>query len=87
VSTKDCVGWAPLQQALIMYWLIRDIWNAANLVAPTVTELDDILPHFMGDRRDSVRATHGLPVEVFMWKTALGRGRAWSQLFDSHRER
>jgi hypothetical protein len=25
--------------------------------------------------RDSVRATHGLPLEVFTWKMALGLGR------------
>jgi hypothetical protein len=46
-----------------------------NLVASTVAELDDTLPHFTDDRRDSVQATHRLPVEVFTWKTALGRGR------------
>jgi hypothetical protein len=34
----------PLQQALIMYWHIRDIWNPVNLVALTVTELNDTLP-------------------------------------------
>jgi hypothetical protein len=34
--------------------------------------LDDTLPRFTNDRRDSVRATHGLPVEVFTWKAALG---------------
>jgi hypothetical protein len=50
-------------------------------------ELDDTLPCFTDDRRDSVRATHVLPSEVFAWKTALGRGRTRSQLFDSHRER
>jgi hypothetical protein len=44
------------------------------LVASTVAELEDNLPRFMDDRRDSVRATHGLPVEVFMWNTELGRG-------------
>jgi hypothetical protein len=58
-----------------MYWRIRDLWDPTNLVASTVTELDDILPHFMNVHWDSVRATHGLPVEVFVWKTALGRGR------------
>jgi hypothetical protein len=70
-----------------MYWHIWDIWNPANLVASTVTELDDILPRFMDDRRDSVWATHGLPVEVFTWKMTLGWGRTWSRLFDSHCER
>jgi hypothetical protein len=35
----DHVGWAPLQQELIMYWRIHDLWGPANLVASTVTEL------------------------------------------------
>jgi hypothetical protein len=40
-----------------------------------VTELDNTLPCFTDDRRDSVRATHGLPDEVFAWKTTLGWDR------------
>jgi hypothetical protein len=40
-----------------------------------VTELDDTLPHFTDVQWYSVRATHGLPVKVFAWKTALERGR------------
>jgi hypothetical protein len=72
VSIKDRIGWALLQQALIIYWSIWDLWGPANLVASLVTELDDTLPRFTNDRRDSVRATHGLPVEVFTWKAALG---------------
>jgi hypothetical protein len=46
-----------------------------KLSSLTVVELDDTLPHFMGVHWDSVRATHGLHVEVFTWKTTLGRGR------------
>jgi hypothetical protein len=42
-----------------------------------VVELDDTLPRFMGVHWDSVQATHGLPIEVFTWKMALGRGRTW----------
>jgi hypothetical protein len=38
----------------------------------TVIELDDILPCFTGVHWDSVRAAHGLPIEVFVWKTTLG---------------
>jgi hypothetical protein len=53
VSIKDHIGWAPLQQALILYWRIRDIWCPTNLLALMVAELDDNLPHFMDDRRDS----------------------------------
>jgi hypothetical protein len=34
--------------------------------------LDDTLPRFTDDRRDSVQATHVLPDEVFVWKMALG---------------
>jgi hypothetical protein len=40
-----------------------------------VVDLDDILPRFTSVHWDSVRVTHGLPVEVFPWKMALGRGR------------
>jgi hypothetical protein len=72
VTIKDCISWDPLQQALIMYWCIQDIWSPANLVALMVVELDDTLPRFTDDRRDSVRATQGLPIVVFMWKMALG---------------
>jgi hypothetical protein len=52
-----------------------------------VAELDNTIPRFSDDRRDSVWATHGLPVEVFALKTTLGRGRTQSRLFDSHHER
>jgi hypothetical protein len=58
VSIKDHVGWALLQQALIMYWRIRELWGPANLVASTVAELDDALPRFTDVHWDSVRATH-----------------------------
>jgi hypothetical protein len=70
-----------------MYWCIRDLWGPTNLVPSTVGELDDTLPHFTDVQWDSVWATHGLPIEVFMWKMALGRGSPRSWLFDSHRER
>jgi hypothetical protein len=70
-----------------MYWHIQDIWNLTNLVASTATELDDTLPRFMDDRRDTVQATHRLLIKVFMWKTTLGRGRTQSLLFDSHHKR
>jgi hypothetical protein len=35
----------PVDQALIMYWHIQDLWGTVNLVASTVTELDDTLPY------------------------------------------
>jgi hypothetical protein len=45
VSIKNHNGWALLQQALIMYWRIQDVWGPANLVALMAAELDDTLPH------------------------------------------
>jgi hypothetical protein len=44
-----------------MYWRIRDLWGPANLVASTVTELDDTLPYLQDVHRDSVWATHECP--------------------------
>jgi hypothetical protein len=64
-SIKDCISWASLQQASIMYWHIWGLRGLANLVAFTVTELDDTLFRFIYVQWDSVQATHGLPVEVF----------------------
>jgi hypothetical protein len=87
VSIKDRIGWALLQQALITYWRIWDLWAPANLVPSTVAELDDTLPHFTDVQWDSVRATHRLPIKVFAWKMVLGWGRTRSWLFDSHHER
>jgi hypothetical protein len=75
VSIKDRVSWAMLQQALILYWHIRDLWGPANLVALTIAEFDDTLPRFTDVHWNSVRATHGLSVEVFAWKTTLEQGR------------
>jgi hypothetical protein len=72
VSIKDRFGWAPLTQALIMYRHIWNLWGPANLVPSTVTKLDDTLPRFMDVQWDSVWATHGLTIEVFTWKMALG---------------
>jgi hypothetical protein len=87
VLIRVCVGWAPLHQALTMYWRIRDLWGPANLVASTVTELDNTLPCFADVQWNSVQATHGVPIEVFEWKTTLGWDRTQSRLFDSHRQR
>jgi hypothetical protein len=57
---------------LIIYWRIWDIWSPANLVASCITELDDILPRFMGVQWDSVWATYGVSAEAYAWKTTLG---------------
>jgi hypothetical protein len=61
VSIEDRVSWALLQQVLIMYWRIRDLWGPTNLVASTVIELDDTLPRFTDVQWDSVQATHRCP--------------------------
>jgi hypothetical protein len=42
-----------------------------------VVELDDTLPRLTDVHWDSVYATHGLFGEIFVWNTALGRGRTW----------
>jgi hypothetical protein len=49
--------------------------ESPNWVASCVDELDDTLPSFMGVQWDSVRATHGVSVEAYVWKMALGQGR------------
>jgi hypothetical protein len=51
--------------------------ESPNLVALCVDELDDTLPRFTGVQWDSVWATHGVSVEAYTWKMALGRGRTW----------
>jgi hypothetical protein len=58
-----------------MYWRIHDLWGSANLVASTVTELDDILPRLMDTNWDSVWATHGCPSRLSCGRLSLGRGR------------
>jgi hypothetical protein len=63
-----------------MYWRIRDLWGPTNLVASTVTESDYTPLYFMDDIRIVFGPPHGLPVEVFAWKTALGYGGLGSTL-------
>jgi hypothetical protein len=46
-----------------MYWRIWDLCDPTNLVASMVAELDDTLPRFTDDRRDSVQVTHVLHME------------------------
>jgi hypothetical protein len=65
MSINDLIGWALLQQALIMYWHKQDLWGSHKLSSSMVTELDDNLPRFTDDRTDSVHATHELPIEAF----------------------
>jgi hypothetical protein len=49
--------------------------ESPNLIALCVDELDDTLPRFTGVQWDSVRATHGVSIEAYAWKMALGQGR------------
>jgi hypothetical protein len=58
-----------------MYWLIRDIWSPANLVASCVTKLDNALPRFMDVQWDSFWATHRVSTDAFAWNITLGQGR------------
>jgi hypothetical protein len=71
---KAHVDWALLNKHLIVLTHTGHM-ESPNLVASCVDELDDTLPHFMGVQWDSVRATHGVSVEAYAWKTALGWGR------------
>jgi hypothetical protein len=75
VSIKDHVGCALLQEALSYVLTHTGFMGSPKLSCLTVIEMDDALPRFTGVHWDSVRATHGLPVEVFTWKMALWRGR------------
>jgi hypothetical protein len=78
MSIKDHIGCALLQQALNYVLTHTRFMGSRKLSNLTVIELDDILPRFTGVHWDSVQVTHGLPVEVFAWKTALGRDRTRS---------
>jgi hypothetical protein len=49
--------------------------ESPNLVASCADGLDDTIPRFTGLQWNSVRATHGVSVEAYAWKTAPGRGR------------
>jgi hypothetical protein len=49
----------------------------APIIDSCVAELDDTLPHLTGVQWDSVRITHGVSIEAYTWKTALGRGWTW----------
>jgi hypothetical protein len=65
VSIMDHVGCALLPQALSCVLMHTGFIGSRKLSSLTVIELDDTLPRFMGVHWDSVRATHGLPAEVF----------------------
>jgi hypothetical protein len=61
VSIKARVGWIRMNKHLN--------------VASCFEELDDILPHFMDVKWDSVPATYGMSAEAYASKTTLGRGK------------
>jgi hypothetical protein len=52
-------------------------WGLTNLLALTVTELDDTLPYLMGDTRDSTWATHCVSTEAYTRKTCTRVRWAW----------
>jgi hypothetical protein len=54
VSFKACVGWVRINKHLIMYWRIWDLCGLTNLVACTVTELDDTPLYFTDVQWDNV---------------------------------
>jgi hypothetical protein len=71
VVAPACVDYGPCrlgpnEQALIMYWRIRDLWGSANVVALTVAKLGDTAPYLTDVQWDSVRATHGVPVDPYV---------------------
>jgi hypothetical protein len=50
----------------------KEHMESLNLVASCAGGVDDTLPRFTGVQWDSVRATHGVSTEAYVWKTALG---------------
>jgi hypothetical protein len=72
VSIKDRGSSALLQQALSCVLMHTGFMGSRKLSSLSVVELDDTLPSFTGVHRDSVRATHVLPVEVFTWRATVG---------------
>jgi hypothetical protein len=69
MSIKARVGWVPNEQALSCVLAHTGFfWGPANLLASSVTELDNTLPYLMGVTRDSAWATHGVSVEAYTWK-------------------
>jgi hypothetical protein len=68
VVAPTCVGWALLQQALIMCWRIRDLCGPTNLVALMVGEFDVAPPYFTdnigivwGPPKDADKVSRGRP--------------------------
>jgi hypothetical protein len=74
MSVKACVDWVRMKRHLNVLTHMRHM-EFPNVVASCVDELDDTLPHFMGVQWDSVRATHSVSAEAYVWKTTLWRDR------------
>jgi hypothetical protein len=71
VSIKDHVSWVQMNKHLNVLTHIGHM-QSPNLVALCVDEMDDTLPRLTSVQWDSVRATHGVSVEAYAWKTTLG---------------
>jgi hypothetical protein len=71
VSIKALIGCVRMNKHLNVLMHTGHM-ESPNLVASCVDELDDTLPRFTGVQWDSVWATHGVSVEAYVWKTALG---------------
>jgi hypothetical protein len=71
VSVKTRVSWVRMNKQLNVLTHTGHM-KSPNLLASCVDKLDDTLPRFIGVQWDSVRATHGVSVEAYTWKTTLG---------------
>jgi hypothetical protein len=72
VSIKDRIGWALLKQALscvLAHTRFMEFHKLSSFDGHWVGRHPTVLHRWYWD---SVRATHGLPNEVFVWKMILG---------------
>jgi hypothetical protein len=74
VSVKGRISWVQMNKHLNVLIHTRHM-ESPNLIALCVDELDDTLPLFTGVQWNSVWATHGVSIEAYAWKMALGQGR------------
>jgi hypothetical protein len=68
---KAHIGWVRMNKHLNVLTHTRHM-ESPNLVASFVDELNDIIPRFTGVQWDSVRATHYVSAEAYVWKTVQG---------------
>jgi hypothetical protein len=71
VSVKARVGWVRMNKYLNVLTHMGHM-DSPNLVASCTDGLDDTLPCFTAVQWDSVRATHGVSAEAYVWMTTLG---------------